>query len=106
MWPSGISGAVAYTRVGGIITETTKWAFGTAVNPHLFRHYAVHTISHRAERDMAVATALLSHTDARVTHAHFKRGSGILAVENTLRFFARLAETGRIPVIAESCSRQ
>ncbi|MGF7163035.1 integrase [Rhodoligotrophos appendicifer] len=75
MWASVKGGALAYTYVGEIITQVTKERLGKAVNPHLFRDCAVHTIADLAGTKMGLASALLQHTDPRVTEKHYNKGS-------------------------------
>jgi len=80
-WSSTKGGAIAYTYVGTIITETTRRELGTAINPHLFRDCAVHTVADLAGDQMGIASALLSHTDPRVTEKHYNKGASIRAAE-------------------------
>jgi hypothetical protein len=81
LWASTKGGGLAYTYVGTIITEVTRRELGQAVNPHLFRDCAVYTIAHHAGDEMGVASALLQHSDPRVTEEHYNRGSSIEAVK-------------------------
>ena len=64
-WPSIKGGALAYTYVGHIVTETTRRELGVAVNPHLFRDCAVYTVAINAGDRMGIASGLLQHTDQR-----------------------------------------
>jgi integrase len=59
-WPSIKGGALAYTYVGHIITETTRKELGVAVNPHLFRDCAVYTIAINAGDRMGIAQGFSS----------------------------------------------
>ena len=81
MWASTKGGGLAYTYVGTIITNTTRRELGIAINPHLFLDCAVFTIVHEAGDQMGMASALLQHTDNRITQEHYNRGSSILAVK-------------------------
>ena len=65
-WPSTKGGALAYTYIGQIITETTLRELGVAVNPHLFRDCAVFTVATVAGDRMGIASGLLQHT--QLTH--------------------------------------
>jgi integrase len=58
-----------------MITEVTKRELGVAVSPHLFRDCAVYTIANEAGDQMGMASALLHHTDPRVTENHYNKGS-------------------------------
>ncbi len=93
MWPSTHGGPLAYTCVGEIITRTTERELSVAVNPHLFRDSAVYTIAHTAGHEMHVASALLQHTDPRITERHYNRGSRIKAAKAFQRLIEALEET-------------
>ena len=93
MWASTAGGALAYTYVGAIITETTRRELGVAVNPHLFRDCAVFTVAHNAGSEMGVASALLQHTDPRVTDKHYNRGATVEAVRSFHQILTAIDET-------------
>ena len=84
---------MAYTYVGAIITETTRRELGIAVNPHLFRDCAVFTVAHNAGSEMGVASALLQHTDPRVTETHYNRGANVEAVRSFHQILMAIDET-------------
>jgi integrase len=92
LWASSSGGPLAYTYVGAIITETTRRELGIAVNPHLFRDCAVFTVAHEAGRQMGIASALLQHTDQRVTEAHYNRGATVEAVKSFHRIVMAIDE--------------
>jgi integrase len=73
-------GPLAYTYVGRIITETTRRELGVAVNPHLFRDCAVHTVAINAGDRMGIASGLLQHTDPRTTEKYYNKGASVSAV--------------------------
>jgi integrase len=79
-WPSIKGGALAYTYVGHIITETTRRELGVAVNPHLFRDCAVYTVAINAGHRMGIASGLLQHTDPRSVEKYYNKGESIDAV--------------------------
>jgi integrase len=79
-WASTKGGPLAYTYVGHIITETTRRELGVAVNPHLFRDCAVHTVATAAGDRMGIASGLLQHTDFRTTEKDYNKGASIGAV--------------------------
>jgi integrase len=79
-WPSIKGGALAYSYVGHIITETTRRVLGVAVNPHLFRDCAVYTVAINAGDRMGIASALLQHTDQRTVEKYYNKGATISAV--------------------------
>ena len=79
-WASIKGGALAYTYVGNIITETTLRELGIAVNPHLFRDCAVYTVATEAGDRMGIASGLLQHTDERTVQKHYNKGALLCAV--------------------------
>ncbi len=93
LWASIAGGALAYTYVGAVITKTVRRELGIAVNPHLFRDCAVFTVAYNAGSEMGVASALLQHTDRRVTEAHYNRGSKVEAVKSFHRIIMAIEET-------------
>jgi integrase len=93
LWASTAGGTLAYTYVGAIITEATRRELGIAVNPHLFRDCAVFTVAHNAGSEMGIASALLQHTDPRVTETHYNRGSKVEAVKSFHRIITAIEET-------------
>ncbi len=79
-WPSIKGGALAYTYVGHVITETTRRELGVAVNPHLFRDCAVFTVATNAGDRMGIASALLQHTDQRTVDKYYNKGASLDAI--------------------------
>ncbi len=75
------SGArLTYSGVGLAILETTRETLGIPVNPHAFRMAAATTAAYRARGEPHLGSALLQHTDPRVTEEHYTRASSIDAV--------------------------
>ena len=93
LWTSTAGGILAYTYVGAIITQTTRRELGIAINPHLFRDCAVFTVAHGAGSEMGLASALLQHTDPRVTETHYNRGANLEAVREFHRMVMAIEET-------------
>ena len=79
-WPSIKGGALAYTYLGHIITETTRRELGIAVNPHLFRDCAVYTVAINAGARMGIASGLLQHTNERTVQQYYNKGASLDAV--------------------------
>lgn len=75
LWPSTKGGMLAYSFVGKVITDVTRRELGVAVSPHLFRDSAVHTVAENLGDQMGVASALLQHTDPRITELHYNKGA-------------------------------
>jgi integrase len=81
LWVSSQSGQrLTYSAVGHAILERTRESMGVAVNPHAFRMAAATTAAYRASGEPHLASALLQHTDPRVTEEHYTRASSIDAV--------------------------
>jgi len=71
---------LGYSAVGVAIRETTRATLGVAINPHAFRMAAATTAAYRAGAEPHLGSALLQHTDPRVTEEHYIRASSISAV--------------------------
>jgi len=81
LWVSSESGQrLSYSAVGAALLETTRETLGVAVNPHAFRMAAATTAAYRAGTEPHLGSALLQHTDPRVTEEHYTRASSISAV--------------------------
>jgi integrase len=89
-WASIKGGALAYTYVGQIITETTLRELGVAINPHLFRDCAVFTVATVAGDRMGIASGLLQHTDSRSIEKHYNKGAMIAASRRYQQIVHRL----------------
>ena len=79
LWPSPEGGTLAYTYVGGLVTDTTRKGLGVAVNPHLFRSCLVETLVTHAPEQAAMASPILQHTDHRTTQTFYNRGKARVA---------------------------
>ncbi len=76
LWLSSNSGeCMGYSAVERAITETTRVTLGVAVSPHLFRSCAATAIHTHAGDNPNLASAVLQHTDRRVTEEHYNRAS-------------------------------
>jgi integrase len=69
------------SRVGlcHLITKITFETVGVSVSPHLFRTAAASTAATYGGSTPHLATALLNHTDPRITEQHYNRASSISA---------------------------
>ena len=80
LWLSSNDGAsMSYDGVERVLTETTRTTVGIAVSPHLFRTAIASSAAIHGGANPHLASALLHHTDARVTEAHYNRASSISA---------------------------
>jgi len=82
LWLSSNDGrAVSYSGVARVISQTTLATVGIDVSPHLFRTAGASTAAVYARGNPHLASALLHHTDPRVTEAHYNRASSQSAVQ-------------------------
>ena len=78
------------------ITELTQRAFGTALNPHLFRHIFATSVSIADPEAIEGARAALGHATRRTTQHHYNRASALTAARKHADIMRRLrARTGR-----------
>jgi integrase len=83
LWLSSNDGSpMTYDGVARAITETTRSAVGVAVSPHLFRTAIASSAATHGGVNPHLASALLHHTDARVTEAHYNRASSLSAAKS------------------------
>jgi integrase len=94
LWISKRGQAMSVATMKETITRTTCRILGVSVNPHLFRACAATTAALHASGHPHLASALLQHTDARITETHYNRASSLQA---SLRYHAILDEMLRGP---------
>jgi integrase len=83
LWLSSNDGAsMSYAGVERVLTETTRTTVGIPVSPHLFRTAIASSAAIHGGANPHLASALLHHTDPRVTEAHYNRASSISAGES------------------------
>jgi hypothetical protein len=70
---------MSYDGVARAITDTTRATIGVAVSPHLFRTATATSAAIHGGAKPHLASALLHHTDHRVTEAHYNRASNLTA---------------------------
>jgi integrase len=58
-----------------VLTETTRLTVGVKLGPHLFRTSAASTAAVHGGSTPNLATAILHHTDASITEAHYNRAT-------------------------------
>ncbi len=72
LWLSSNDGdPMTYDGVARVITETTRSTGGVAVSPHLFRTAVASSAAIHGGAYPNLASALLHHTDHRVTEKHY-----------------------------------
>jgi integrase len=80
LWISSRTGGrVPRVPLGNLITKITVETIGVPVSPHLFRTAAASTAGTYGGSTPHLASALLNHTDPRVTEEHYNRASSIRA---------------------------
>jgi integrase len=73
------SGPMHANHVSRLISQVTLQTVGVAVSPHLFRTAAASTAAAYGGNTPHLASALLNHTDPRVTEEHYNRATSISA---------------------------
>src|SRR5262245_20848999 len=80
LWISSTTGGRLTTKnLGTLISKITLETLGVDVSPHLFRTAAASTAAVYAGNTPHLASALLNHTDPRVTEEHYDRASSMSA---------------------------
>ena len=77
MWPSQYGGPMSYAGVQRLVANTTKRVLGKAVGPHMFRHCVPYTIANIDGSRIDLASALLQHSDPRITQKHYNLAHSI-----------------------------
>jgi integrase len=83
LWLSSNDGtSMSYAGVERVLTETTRTTVGVAISPHLFRTAIASSAAIHGGANRHLASALLHHTDHRVTEEHYNRASSFSAAES------------------------
>jgi integrase len=82
---------MTYASVGETVADTTLSIVGLKLGPHLFRVAAASTAAIYGGNTPHLASAILHHTDASVTEAHYNRATSLSAA----RAYATIAERYR-----------
>ena len=87
LWISSTTGGrLTAKNLGTLISKITLETIGVDVSPHLFRTAAASTAAMYGGNTPHLASALLNHTDPRVTEEHYNRASSM----NASRIYARI----------------
>jgi integrase len=70
---------MTWKNLGTLISKPTFETIGVDVSPHLFRTSAASTAAIYGGKTPHLASALLNHTDPRVTEEHHNRASSVRA---------------------------
>jgi integrase len=80
LWISAkTSGQMHINYLSRLISQVTLQSIGVDVSPHLFRTAAASTAAAYGGKTPHLASALLNHTDPRVTEEHYNRASSMSA---------------------------
>jgi integrase len=90
LWISAkTSGPMHPGYLSRLISQVTLQTVGVDVSPHLFRTAAASTAAAYGGKTPHLATALLNHTDPRVTEEHYTRASSMGAS----KIYSKITET-------------
>jgi integrase len=80
LWISSTTaGPMTTKNLGTLVSKVTLETLGVNVSPHLFRTAAASTAATYGGSTPHLASALLNHTDPRVTEEHYNRASSVSA---------------------------
>jgi integrase len=75
-------------NLGALVSKVTLETLNVDVSPHLFRTAAASTAAAYGGGTPHLASAILNHTDPRVTEEHYNRASSLSAS----KIYARITE--------------
>jgi integrase len=82
LWISSTTGQpITYKNLGTLISKITRETLGVDVSPHLFRTSAASTAAIYSENTPRLSSAILNHTNPRITEEHYNRASSMRATE-------------------------
>jgi integrase len=95
LWISATTGQGMTTKnMGTLISKITLTTLGVDVSPHLFRTAAASTAAAYGGNTPHLASALLNHTDPRVTEEHYNRASTVSAAAAYARIISGFRDGG------------
>jgi integrase len=82
LWISSTTGRpLTYKNLGTLISKITSETLGVDISPHLFRTSAASTAAIYGSDTPGLPSAVLNHTDPRVTDEDYNRGTSLRATE-------------------------
>jgi hypothetical protein len=94
LWISSRTGRRMTTKnLGTLISKITYRTLGVDVSPHLFRTAAATTAAMYGGNTPHLASAVLGHTDSRVTEEHYTRATSIEAAKTYAAIIRRYLST-------------
>src|SRR5262249_20161269 len=80
LWLSANDGSrISDKRLASVLRMTTLSTVGVALSPHMFRTCGASTAAILGGENPYLASALLDHTDVRITELHYNRASSLSA---------------------------
>jgi len=80
LWISSTTGGpLTAKNLGTLMSKITQKTLGVDVSPHLFRTAAASTAAAYGGSTPHLASAILNHTDPRITEEHYNRATSISA---------------------------
>jgi integrase len=96
LWLSVLDGApMTDNHVAKVIRMTTLSTVGVAVSPHLFRTAAASSAAIHAGANPYLGSAILHHTDPRVTNNHYNRATSLRAAESFRQIVRQYEKTSK-----------
>ena len=96
LWISSTTGKpITKKNLGTLVSKITLATLGVDVSPHLFRTAAASTAAAYGGNTPHLASAILNHTDPRVTEEHYNRATSIAATRIYAEIMNGLLSQGR-----------
>ena len=81
-------------KVGSLITQISRQTIGIGISPHLFRTADATTVAEACGDMPHLASALLGHSDPKITEEHYIRPSSLSAANEYASTLERYFEDG------------
>jgi len=94
LWVSRDATALCYGTIAHHIKRHTRAAFGTAVNPHLFRDCAATSIAIVDPQHVRIIAAILGHSTMDTSERHYNQARGLEAGRRYQGTIAAIREDG------------
>jgi integrase len=79
LWISSTGRPMTVKKVGSLITQITRETIGVGISPHLFRTADATTVAEACGDMPHLASALLGHSNPKITEEHYIRPSSLSA---------------------------
>jgi integrase len=81
LWISSTGRPMTVKKVGSLITQITRETIGIGISPHLFRTADATTVAEACGDMPHLASALLGHSNSKITEEHYIRPSSLNAAK-------------------------